>query len=313
MKNTAHLWQLGNEPNLNGEAIDWANQQITPAHTRVYRDPRNAINAPALAGPAGDAQSLVAPVSPGGVINGVRWISGNDWLDQTLAAIPAAEVDGIALHSYGGQPTARRSSQDFRKGLLDQLDVIDGRGLGHVPVYLTEWNRGTQIGSAGDEAVTADFVRQSMKFLDRWNPRRATTTSWHQVVRLRLAGQRRTGWDTYSIEYWKTHGGGGAGDLLPRPSSTPPAPATSRASRGRSPSRRACRSSTTLRRTTICRLLHLEFSRRIDRTRWRFQPRAFSRPSTHERSAPASHLALPLLSVPLSPNTRAPPGDLCPA
>ena len=215
LKDKAHVWQLGNEPNLHGEATNWANQQIPPAtYAQVYRDVRNAISAPALHGQAGAHRLLVAPVSPGGVVPGVRYMDGGQYLDQVLAAIPANEVDGVALHSYGGQPTARGSFQDFRKGLLDQIAVIDNRNLSQVPLYLTEWNRATQIGNAADEAVTADFARQSLKFLDRWN----RTPGNHNIVSANWfvydsPGNDGTGWDTYSIEYWKTHGGGGAGDL----------------------------------------------------------------------------------------------------
>lgn len=214
MKNTAHLWQLGNEPNLHGEATNWVNQQINPAdYATLYRNVRAAIKAPAVTGAAGTHQLLVAPVSPGGVA-GDRWMDGNTWLDQTLAAIPSNEVDGVALHAYGGQATARGSFQDFRKSLIDQLTTIDNRGLTSVPVYLTEWNRNTQIGSAADEAVTAEFARQSLKFLDRWN----RTPGNHNVVASNWfvydsPANNGTGWDSYSIEYWKTHGGSGAGDL----------------------------------------------------------------------------------------------------
>jgi hypothetical protein len=141
-------------------------------------------------------------------------MAGTTWLDQTLAAIPANEVDGVALHSYGGQPTARGSFQDFRKGLLDQIAVVDGRGLGNVPLYLTEWNRFTPYGNAADEAITADFARRALKFLDRWN----RTPGNHNVVASTWfvydspAGNG-TGWDNYAIEYWKTHGATGGGDL----------------------------------------------------------------------------------------------------
>ncbi len=207
-KDSAHLWQLGNEPNLHGEATNWVNQQILPVdYAAVYRNVRNAIKAPALVGQAGAHQLLVAPVSPGGA-GGDRYMDGSQWLDQTLAAIPANEVDGVALHAYGGGGSARQALQDFRNSLLNQIAVVDARGLTNVPLYIAEWNRASQIGNLADEATTAAFARQAMTFLDRWNH----TAGNHNIVASNwfvYDGGNGTGtWDTYSIEYWKNNGNG---------------------------------------------------------------------------------------------------------
>jgi hypothetical protein len=212
LKNVAHLWQLGNEPNLMGEATNWTNQQITPAaYATVYRDVRTAIGAPALVGTAGAHKLLIAPVSPGGA-GGDRWMAGATWLDQTLADIPAAEVDGVALHAYGGGATARQSLEEFRRSLLEQVAVVDNRGLAHVPLYLTEWNRQTPIGS-GQEPITADFAQRALKFIDRWN----RTPGNHNIVGTNwfvYDGGDGTGtWDSYSIEHYRNSGATGAGDL----------------------------------------------------------------------------------------------------
>lgn len=212
LKNTAHVWQMGNEPNLNGEATNWTNQRITPAeYATLYQSVRGAIQSPSLIGTAGAHKLLVAPVSPGGVA-GDRWMAGTMWLDQTLAAIPAAQVDGVALHAYGGGTTARDALQGFRGSLLDQIAVIDNRNLGSVPLYITEWNRNTPIGS-GQEAVTAQFAQDALKFLDRWN----RTPGNHNVVSsgwFVYDGGNGTGtWDSYSIEYYKNQGPAGGGDL----------------------------------------------------------------------------------------------------
>jgi hypothetical protein len=114
-------------------------------------------------------------------------------------------VDGVALHSYGGG-NARQSTQDFRKGLLDQIGAIDGVGLTNVPLYITEWNRGAAVGNLADEAISAEFARRALKFLDRWN----RTPGNHNVVASTwfvYDGGNGTGaWDQYSIEYWKNFG-----------------------------------------------------------------------------------------------------------
>jgi len=203
VKDTAHLWQLGNEPNLHGEAQNWPNQEITPAqYATVFHNVHVALSNPSLVGQAGAPKLLIAPVSPG-TVAGDRWIAGTDWLDQTLSALSPSDIDGIALHAYGGQSTARGSLQDFRKSLLDQIAVIDAHGLTNVPLYITEWNRFTQTGNSADEAVTADFARQALGFINRWN----TTLGNHNIV----AGNwfvydSGIGWDNYSIEYFKNNG-----------------------------------------------------------------------------------------------------------
>lgn len=216
MKDTAHLWQMGNEPNLTGEATNWANQQITPAeYATLYRSVLNAIRAPGLQGAAGPHKLLVAPPSPGGVA-GERWMDGSAWLGGVLDNIPAAEVDGVAIHAYGGGAEAHTSVNDFHRAIVHQLAVIDARGLSHVPVYLTEWNRISTIGDANQEAVTADFARKAMKFLNRWN----NTPGNHNVVGTTWfvydsPFKNGTGWDGYAIEYWKENGNpaGHKGDL----------------------------------------------------------------------------------------------------
>ena len=219
LKNSAHIWQMGNEPNLTGEATNWTNQRITPTeYATLYGNVRHALQSPSVVGTAGAHKLLVAPVSPGAA-GGDRWMSGAQWLDETLTVIPAAQVDGVALHAYGGGATAREALQGFRSSLLEQVRVVDGRGLGHVPLYLTEWNRQTPIdpdnpgAMAANEAVTADFARRALKFVDRWN----RTPGNHNIVSTNwfvYDGGDGTGtWDSYSIEYYKTRGPAGNGDL----------------------------------------------------------------------------------------------------
>jgi hypothetical protein len=72
------------------------------------------------------------------------------------------------------------------------------------------------LGDAGQEGVTADFVRKAAAFLDRWN----RTPGNHNVVGTGWFVYDGTAdgtgaWDGYSIEYWKTHGNpvGSSGDL----------------------------------------------------------------------------------------------------
>ncbi|MEA2735856.1 MAG: hypothetical protein QOE14_2307, partial [Humisphaera sp.] len=220
LKDSARWWQLGNEPNIIGEGTDWANGQVTPAgYAQVYKDVRNSIQSSAQVGAPGAHKLMIAPVSPGGVIPGTRWISGNDWLGQTIDAIKATNtpIDGVALHAYDGGGGV----QQFMADITQQLEVIDAKGLSNVPVFLTEWNRfsGANPPDATAEANAANFVRGALKAIDRWN----RTPGNHNIVGSTWfvydSGDRNNTatapWAGYSIKYWKTAGNpyGSAGDL----------------------------------------------------------------------------------------------------
>ena len=220
LKDSARWWQLGNEPNIIGEGVDWANGQVTPAgYAQIYKDVRSAIQSSAQVGSPGAHQLLVAPVSPGGVIPGVRWKSGNEWLGETLDAIQGlgSPVDGVALHAYDGGGGV----QQFMADITRQLEVIDSKGLTNVPVFLTEWNRfsGANPPDAAAEANAANFVRGALKEIDRWN----RTPGNHNIVGTTWfvydSGDRNNTaaapWAGYSIKYWKTAGNpyGTSGDL----------------------------------------------------------------------------------------------------
>src|SRR5687768_9484496 len=220
LKDSSHWWQLGNEPNIIGEGTDWVNGQVTPAgYAQVYKDVRNSIQSNAQVGSPGAHKLMIAPVSPGGVIPGVRWMSGNDWLGQTIDAIKATStpIDGVAVHAYDGGGGV----QQFLSDITQQLEVIDAKGLSDVPVFLTEWNRfsGANPPDAAAEANAANFVRGALKELDRWN----RTPGNHNIVGTTWfvydSGDRNNTatapWAGYSIKYWKTAGNayGTSGDL----------------------------------------------------------------------------------------------------
>lgn len=224
MKNWTHVWQLGNEPNLYDSGNGWSNRQITPAaYASMYQVIRNRLQQPDATGAAGRPQLLVAPVSPGGVINGVRWRDGNQYLAETIDAIRAAgtPIDGFAIHAYGGGATTADSLRDFRHGFAEQVSVIDSRNQTAEPIYITEWNRfatPTGADAARQEALAADFARGAMRMLDRWN----RTPGNHNIVSAgwfvyEKSSDNGTGpWDGYSIDYWKDHGNpqGSNGDLF---------------------------------------------------------------------------------------------------
>ncbi len=211
----SHTWVIGNEPNLIGEGNGWIDNRITPAgYAAVYHDVRAAIKA---ARPQDEV--LIAGPSPGHLIEGVRWMAGNDWLAQTLAgvkAIPGAGVDGVALHAYGNPfATADVAVQEFHNDYASQLSVIDAQGFQDVAVYLTEWNRATSAAGnlAANEQVTADFIRGAMADVNAWNQ----TPGKHNIVAMTWFVQNGDAgsWPEYSIDHWKTIGNpiGHPGDL----------------------------------------------------------------------------------------------------
>lgn len=190
-----HLWQIGNEPNVTVEGANWPANRIDPAgYAAIYRNVRNAIRASAAPSPAGPHRVLIAGTSPGGAA-GVRWMSGHGWLGEVLDAIPDDEIDGVAIHSYGGTVASFRSSYAT---LLNELTV---RGLHHVPVYLTEWNL------RSSEAAMAQFCREAFADVNAWN----LTPGNHNIVAMMWfvydANQQAGGtWNVYSIEYFRNNG-----------------------------------------------------------------------------------------------------------
>ena len=212
----SRVWIIGNEPNIIGEGNGWADNRITPTgYADVYHEIRSAIKAERP-----NDEVLVALPSPGGVIPGVRWMAGNDWLSQTIAAIdalPGAGVDGFAIHAYGNPFVgAAAAVQAFRTDYAAQLAVIDSHGHQDKPVYLTEWNRSTSLTGnlAVNEQVTADFIRGAYADVNAWNH----TPGNHNIVSLSWFVQNQnygSGWNQYSLDYWQTAGNpvGHPGDL----------------------------------------------------------------------------------------------------
>src|SRR3954447_18329683 len=209
----AHRWIIGNEPNLSGEGDGWASNQITPAgYAQIYNTVRQVIKAQRP-----QDEVLFAPVSPGGVVSGVRWKDGNQWLTEAIdatLALPGGGIDGFAIHGYGGGATAAQSITNFHTDYVSQLNLIDSKSLKQVPVYVTEWNRWTSTtgNQAVDEQISADFLRQSLADVDVWN----RTPGNHNIVSLAwFIYNNVPGWENYSIEWWRTHGNpeGQPGDL----------------------------------------------------------------------------------------------------
>lgn len=206
----AHLWIIGNEPNLIDEGQGWPDNRVTPAgYAAIYRSVRAAIHSQAQASPAGPHRVLIAPPSPGGVWLPQRWMAGAEWLQQVIQSIPADEIDGFAIHAYGG-PLA-----DFRQTYIEQLAVIGGEGLQDRPVYMTEWNRYASPGNTHEEALAAQFLRDAFADVHAWNETPGNQNIICMAWFVYDGGDGSGPWDGYSLEYWKGAGNppGSTGDL----------------------------------------------------------------------------------------------------
>lgn len=209
-------WIIGNEPNLVGEGNGWASNQITPAgYAQIYNTVRQVIKTQRP-----NDEVLFAPVSPGGVIPGVRWKDGNQWLTEAIdatLALPGGAIDGFAIHSYGNPYTgATQAVTEFHNTFVSQLAVIDGRSLDEAPVYITEWNRATSTSGnlAANEQVSADFLRLSLLDVDAWN-RRPGNHNIRSLAWFIYEKDYGSDWNQYSLEWWRSQGNpeGHAGDL----------------------------------------------------------------------------------------------------
>ncbi|HOX42045.1 MAG TPA: putative metal-binding motif-containing protein [Myxococcota bacterium] len=138
----AHVWIVGNEPNL-----DWGHGALPPAHyARAYLAVRDAVHA--LPGRAGD-QVLVAPP---GIWADLPELYG-DWLEDYFRAVLdelAGRHDGFAIHAYtrSFEPAAASSEAMWPDGVhtwhfqfrvyQDVLGALRARGILDVPLYITE-------------------------------------------------------------------------------------------------------------------------------------------------------------------------------
>lgn len=201
LRNWCHIWLIGNEPNIIGEGNGWPDSKVTPAgYAQIYRNVRKAIRL-ASPSPAGPHIVLIAAPSPGGVIGGVRWMDGDQWLGQVIDNIPKDEIDGIAIHAYGGTVAG------FASSYQTTLAMIDSKGLQDRGVYMTEWNKAADPNTPSTESASAQFVRDAYANVNAWNQ----TPNKHNIVCMTwfvydANNQSGGGWNSYAVEYWKDAG-----------------------------------------------------------------------------------------------------------
>jgi hypothetical protein len=190
-----HAWVIGNEMNMVLEAKGFPKGVIDPAwYAHVYREARARIRA--LPGHADDAV-LVGAVAPGAK-GGNAYEGGKDYLTRMLYALSPDEVDGIALHAYGGwvRPCdnggvkALDAFEWGSKGGLgyrNQAQWIDALGFSRIPLLITEMSAHMHVTHGpgdpsckdkekhGNDAYLVDraehaaFVRDAYASLHAWN------------------------------------------------------------------------------------------------------------------------------------------------
>ncbi|MCP4246201.1 MAG: discoidin domain-containing protein [bacterium] len=166
LKDVVHVWQIGNEMNLNGE---WGGAVLTaPDYVADFKQIRGAIKS--AVSPLGEQMVLLGPVSPGGMIPGIRHTDGNVYLSQMCDLLTGNDLDGFSIHGYAGPwNNAAAARAEFQAGYVSQLAVIDQKGFAAQPVHMTEWNRRVEPIDDYNEAQSAQFLHGAFTDLDAWN------------------------------------------------------------------------------------------------------------------------------------------------
>ena len=215
LKNYCHIWQIGNEVNINGENNKWGGSSYdlpwepTPAeYSTTYLACRDAIHTVTPLTSPSTQIVLMQPNSPGNVIGGTRFMDGNEFLWRMIEAIPdKSKIDGFALHGYAEPGGTNYGVDGFWDSIREQLMIIDQWGLGNRPVYITEFNK--HMPNSTEANIGAKFLSRAYSFMYSWNT--GSDGEWlglpnHNVVEANwFVYPSGLGWDEYSLQYWKSN------------------------------------------------------------------------------------------------------------
>lgn len=186
-----HTWIIGNEMNMSLEAKGFPGGKIpVSTYANVFRAARARIRQ--HAGHQQDAV-FVGGLAPGAVGNGV-YTSGRDYATSLFYALSPNDVDGIALHAYGGWPTpcdnggvaalsAFENGTGGGLGYRTAAQWLDALGYSQKALLITEFSVHTHVthgppnpacgnikdGYLYDRAATAQFIRDAYSSIRAWN------------------------------------------------------------------------------------------------------------------------------------------------
>ncbi len=189
----AHIWQIGNEMQLEGGKY-WnrTGEELTAElYVKKYKQIRNAITS--VSSSLGPQIVLLGPVAAG----------NTDYLGAMCDELTADDVDGFAIHAYGG------SHGSLMQQIADQTTLIDRKGFAQKPIYMTEW--GDRVDSALSPTSienVANFLRHSFWELSVYN---SDPLNHPIVCACWFVYQRSDQWKRWSI--LGLHDRAGAGEL----------------------------------------------------------------------------------------------------
>jgi len=172
-----HTWLVGNEMNMRLEAKAFAGGVIDPAwYANVYREARRVIRS--FPGHEQDAV-FVGGLAPGTGPDAARFMSGRDFMSRLLYVLSPNEVDGIALHAYGGWPRVADNGgipamDVFENGSGGSMGYrtwarwIDGLGFSGTPLLITEMSVHVHRDQS-DAPNAAQFILDAYRRLNEWN------------------------------------------------------------------------------------------------------------------------------------------------
>jgi hypothetical protein len=148
----------GDDPSRVTECLGGRASCAPEWYVQVYRAVRAGLRS------ATDAYLIVGAPSPGDESDPMRWMDGAEYLGRVLALLHPLEVDGVALHAYGGPATdPGHGIGKFAGQMASQLAAIEGAGLISTPVFVTEINQ--------DGPGSPEFAAAAFEWIDAHNRR----------------------------------------------------------------------------------------------------------------------------------------------
>jgi hypothetical protein len=156
--NEGNVDAAGDNPSRVTECLGGRDSCAPEWYVQVYRAVRESLRAYT------NAYLIVGAPSPGGPNDVMRWTDGVDYLRAILSLLHPLEIDGVALHAYGGPADAPdHGLSQFSAQLGQQLRAIEESGLQGTPVFVTEINQ--------ESAPSSGFVSGAHEWIDQHNRR----------------------------------------------------------------------------------------------------------------------------------------------